>query len=310
MQVQPPIQNGGCMDISPFLNQIKYKKPLINIISNGVTRNFIADSMLAIGCSPIMAEATEELADIIPRCDALVINTGTPTKQKKDQYKRAIQLAREYRIPLVLDFPGVGSSEFRSSIANEIIALLDSTFASKNRREADWPVCIRGNAKEIIELQHSTDRSVPYNRTVGIDSDSISDNALLNAEHLLKYVPLVHISGNENIICARDTNKAHLPSMKIERVPGGHEFMRLGSGFGCTNSAVNAALLSLTKNAAFESFACVCAAQHIMLQAGKTAANYSGPGTFKTAFIDSLYNLITQNNINNPITKGELYAHN
>lgn len=304
-----------------ILELIRKNKPLINVISNDVTKNFIADSLLAIGCSPIMATAVEELEDIIKNCNALVINTGTPDKTRIETYIKALSIAKEYAIPTVLDFPGAASSRFRTDIADQLFSIL----SMDTRSQTNWPVCIRGNASEIIHLGLfaaglSTDRSVKNDKHIGIDSRDPAESAFLQAGELLDFSSVVHISGAENIVCTREFSlKAHNSStLRAERIPGGHHFMRLSSGFGCVNSAINAAFLSTLHiqaddtrtikqhNIANQAFSLTGDAQRFLYSAGRSACNYNGPASYKTAFIDSLFNT---SRIETKQIKGELYAH-
>lgn len=52
--------------------------PLVHCITNYVTVNDVANCILAIGASPIMADDIAEAADITSISKALVINMGTP----------------------------------------------------------------------------------------------------------------------------------------------------------------------------------------------------------------------------------------
>lgn len=65
---------------------IEEKHPLIHNITNYVAMNFVANSLLAIGASPIMARALEEVEEISSRCDALALNLGIPEKKDHSGY--------------------------------------------------------------------------------------------------------------------------------------------------------------------------------------------------------------------------------
>ena len=52
------------------------RHPLIHNITNYVAMNFVANSLLAIGASPIMARAEEEVGEISAKCQALALNLG------------------------------------------------------------------------------------------------------------------------------------------------------------------------------------------------------------------------------------------
>ena len=70
------------MSVSAPLAAIRAQHPLLHCISNIVSANDCANLALAIGASPIMAQAPQEMADIAALADAVVLNTGTPDEAK------------------------------------------------------------------------------------------------------------------------------------------------------------------------------------------------------------------------------------
>ena len=56
---------------------VKEKSPLVHNITNYVAMNFSANALLAIGASPVMSHATEEVAEMALMAGAVVINIGT-----------------------------------------------------------------------------------------------------------------------------------------------------------------------------------------------------------------------------------------
>lgn len=68
------------------LAAIRARKPLLHCISNLVTANDCANLALAVGASPIMAQAPQEMADIAVLASAVVLNTGTPDEAKFTAY--------------------------------------------------------------------------------------------------------------------------------------------------------------------------------------------------------------------------------
>lgn len=64
------------------LAAIRARKPLLHCISNLVTANDCANLALAVGASPIMAQAPQEMADIAVLASAVVLNTGTPGRSQ------------------------------------------------------------------------------------------------------------------------------------------------------------------------------------------------------------------------------------
>lgn len=92
------------------LAAIRARKPLLHCISNLVTANDCANLALAVGASPIMAQAPQEMADIAVLASAVVLNTGTPDEAKFTAARLAGAAANRRGIPVVLDPVGVGAS--------------------------------------------------------------------------------------------------------------------------------------------------------------------------------------------------------
>jgi hydroxyethylthiazole kinase len=59
------------------LSRIRAQAPLIHNITNYVVMNSTANALLAIGASPVMAHAVEEVEAMVALSQALVINIGT-----------------------------------------------------------------------------------------------------------------------------------------------------------------------------------------------------------------------------------------
>lgn len=66
--------------VSHLLEKVRAENPLVHNITNQVVTNFTANGLLALGASPVMANAKEEVAEMAQLADALVLNIGTLTK--------------------------------------------------------------------------------------------------------------------------------------------------------------------------------------------------------------------------------------
>ncbi|MBN2538502.1 MAG: hydroxyethylthiazole kinase, partial [Deltaproteobacteria bacterium] len=64
-------------DIYLDIEKIRETSPLIHNITNYVVMNSTANALLAIGASPVMAHAVEEVEEMTGIARALVINIGT-----------------------------------------------------------------------------------------------------------------------------------------------------------------------------------------------------------------------------------------
>jgi hydroxyethylthiazole kinase len=244
------------------LIQIKEKSPLIHNITNYVVMNSTANALLAIGASPVMAHAVDEVAEMTGIASALVINIGTLDSAWVEAMLIAGKKARERQIPVVFDPVGAGATAFRTAISRKII-------------EECKPSVIRGNASEIIALHNDGNM-----RTKGVDSMENSISALVPAKILAKQTnAIVVVSGERDYI----TN-----GKDVEIVENGSALMGRVTGMGCTATAliavfaaVNADLLQASTHA-----------MAIMGIAGEVAASRSlGNGSFQVNFLDELFTM-------------------
>jgi hydroxyethylthiazole kinase len=243
------------------LQLVRSTSPLVHNITNFVVMNNTANALLAIGASPVMAHAVEEVKDMVAIASSLVINIGTLSNTWVDAMFLAGDAAHIKGIPVVFDPVGVGATSYRNQVAAAIIARCK-------------PSIIRGNASEIMSLAKET------STTKGVDSTVASETALDAAKRLaLEAGTVVVISGKEDFITDGKT---------IRCVKNGSSLMSRVTGMGCTATAIIGAFAAINQNP-------LLAALHamtVMGVAGELAAEQAqGPGTMQLHFIDTLYNL-------------------
>ena len=61
------------------LELVREKKPLVHNITNYVVMNYTANALLAMGASPVMAHAQNEVEEMVSLAGSLVQNIGTLT---------------------------------------------------------------------------------------------------------------------------------------------------------------------------------------------------------------------------------------
>ena len=83
-----------------LLTKIRREQPLIHCITNIVVANFQANGLLALGASPVMADAIEEAADIAAVSSATVLNIGTLKQDTVEAIILAGKSARSMVFPL------------------------------------------------------------------------------------------------------------------------------------------------------------------------------------------------------------------
>jgi hydroxyethylthiazole kinase len=252
--------------LKPALNDlilIRQQSPIIHNLTNLVVMQTTANLLLAIGASPIMAHAKEELSEIIQIAQALVINIGTLDEEWINAIEKAQFAALQQRIPIIFDPVGAGASHYRTSTAKQIL-----------KRGIN---ILRGNATEILSL---TDATI---NTKGIDSQHTSKEALIAGKQLAQqYHCTVVISGRVDVIIDQD-QEVHIPY--------GTPLFTKVTGMGCGATAIIGAFAAVNKNY----FKAAIHAMTLYTLAGElAAANAKGPGTFATALLDALFSLNTE----------------
>ena len=239
---------------------IKQNSPLVHNITNTVSMQTIANMLLALGASPIMAHAPEELENIVSIAQSLVLNIGTLDKASLACMAQAQQYANTRQIPIILDPVGAGASTFR-------------TIEAKNILQRGVTV-VRGNASEILALYDQK------NSTKGVDSTQQSEFALQSAMHLSKqYNCCVVISGQQDIICWNNI---------VLSVNHGTALLTRVTGMGCSVTALIGAFIAVIPHPALAS---MYAMATLGLAAEKAERISQGPGSFYPALLDVLYSL-------------------
>jgi len=248
-------------EITQNLELVRAHSPLVHNITNYVVMNSTANALLAIGASPVMAHAPEEVEDMVAIASALVINIGTLSEPWVAAMTKAARQAIKKGIPIVYDPVGVGATAYRT---RTILALL----------EAARPAIIRGNASEIIVSAGAACK------TKGVDSAAAAGSALNSARQLSqKHGCVVCVSGETDHIVSKND---------LAMIHNGHALMPRVTGLGCTASALCGAFAAVNP----DYFAATVSAMAVMGIAGEMAAERSkGPGSMQVEFLDALFNL-------------------
>ncbi|MFQ5443470.1 MAG: hydroxyethylthiazole kinase [Nitrospinales bacterium] len=243
------------------LAALREKKPLIHNITNFVAMNYTANALLAMGASPMMAHAENEVKELVSSASALVLNIGTPSKARIAAMIIAGKKATALNMPIVLDPVGSGTGSFRTSSAATII---DQTRVS----------VIRGNASEILSL-HRSDIKIK-----GIDAVHSVDEAAEIAGILAGEIQAtLAITGPEDLVTDGD---------RTIRVRNGHPLMGYVTGTGCVSTATIGAFLTVEDDLVSATAASLA---FLGLAGEKAAEKAAAPGSFKSALIDALYTI-------------------
>jgi len=240
---------------------IRSKAPVIHNITNYVVMNNTANALLAIGASPVMAHALDEVEEMVNIASALVINIGTLSEHWIESMFKAAHQARTKGIPVILDPVGAGATSYRTKTARDLIA-------------AEPPTIIRGNASEIMALYDEK------SKTKGVDSAASSDQAIDIAKRLSEtHQCVVCISGETDYIVGQK---------KMLKIKNGHKMMSRVTGLGCTASALCGAFAAIEKSY----LDATAQAMAVMGITGELAAEIAtGPGSLQVHFLDYLYRI-------------------
>jgi hydroxyethylthiazole kinase len=244
--------------IPELLERVRMKRPLVHHITNYVTVNDCANITIAAGAAPVMADAVEEVCEMVTCAGALVLNIGTLNKGQIESMLLAGGMANDRQIPVILDPVGAGATWFRTKSAQRLLDELKITI-------------LKGNAGEIGILAGAEAH------VKGVDSHGVTGDLEKIARNFAKRAGMtVVVSGATDIVT--DGNRILL-------VENGHPMMGGISGTGCMAASVIGAFASVTDDPVIASAAALAA----FGIAGEKAARYArGPGSFKTALFDEM----------------------
>jgi hydroxyethylthiazole kinase len=240
------------------LQGIRQGAPLVHNITNFVSMEVVANCLLALGASPAMVHAEEEVEDFVAIARALVVNIGTLSPPWVAAMMRAGGRASALGRPWVLDPVGAGATPYRTRTALELIERV--------------PTVIRGNASEILALAGAA-----TGPTKGVDSSHSADEAVLAAQQLAQASgAVVAVTG------------------KVDRITDGERWLEVNNGdarmtrvtaLGCAASAVIGAVLTVERDPL------QAAAQGLAifgLAGERAAAAAPGPGSLRWRIVDEL----------------------
>ena len=223
--------------------------------------NTTANALLAIGASPVMAHAVEEVEELAGIAGALVLNIGTLSSAWVDAMVLAGKQANRKGVPVVIDPVGAGATDLRNQTMKRLLAEVR-------------PAVIRGNASEIRALYYVEQG------TKGVDSTHTPEQALEAARALAGALQCV--------VCTSGETDVIVSMQGVIRVSNGHPMMPRVTGLGCTATALIGAFAAVNPSP----FEATAHAMAVMGIAGEMAAAHSpGPGSLQLHFLDALYQL-------------------
>jgi hydroxyethylthiazole kinase len=152
-------------DLKSLLKKLRDERPLVHNITNYVVMNFTANTLLAMGASPVMAHAADEVEEMVSLAGALVINIGTLSKHWIESMLRAGRRANELGVPIILDPVGSGATSLRTNTFRNLVKELRLSV-------------VRGNGSEILSIASDSIR------TKGVETAHGAEQALETAREV------------------------------------------------------------------------------------------------------------------------------
>ena len=247
--------------LADSLSAIQEAEPLVQHLTNEVTKNDLANITLHGGALPVMADAPAEAPEMAELAGAILLNTGRMSDSNIDALHNAGQAANELGVPVVLDPVGVGATPTRTEVVESLLETVEFT-------------AIKGNYGEISALA-GVEAEVKGVESVG-EYDEIADTARALAGSA---GAAVVASGKTDVVASADAAYC---------VETGHEMMGEVVGTGCMLGSTVATFCGGVSDS-------LSAALHATLSfglVGEQAADiaHNGPASYRTNFLDSVWN--------------------
>ncbi|MDA7025288.1 hydroxyethylthiazole kinase [Bacillus sp. CLL-7-23] len=248
-------------DVAIGIERVREEKPLVHNMTNQVVTNFTANGLLSLGASPVMANAREEVADMVKIAAALVLNIGTLTLESVESMIIAGKAANEQGVPVIFDPVGAGATPFRTNSAKRI---MDEVMVS----------VVRGNASEIANMLGEENWVIK-----GVDAGEENGDKLVLAKKAAEaWRTTVVITGAEDIIT---------DGKRLYTAHNGHQLLTKVTGTGCLLTSVIGAFCAIEKDFCQAALSAVvyygCAAER-----AAERTEHQGPGSFQIEFLNQL----------------------
>jgi len=247
-------------DFVQDLAELRRLGPLTHWNSNSVGAALMANVLLAVGASPAMIAAREEVVEFAALASGVLINLASVTEDRADNLLLSAEAAQRAGTPWVFDPVAIGVLKFRTRLAHELLRY--------------QPAVIKGNASEILALAGLDGHAK------GVDATVPSIDALASALELAQQTgAVIAITGAVDFIT---------DGRQIIEIPGGHPVMSRVTGTGCALGALIAAFLGVSPTP----LRAASAAAAVFAVAGEQAGRETtGPSSFVVRFVDLLSQL-------------------
>jgi len=249
--------------LAQILSTLRTTRPLIHHLTNDVVMNDTANMTLFFGGLPVMTAAREEVVEMVQAASALVLNIGTLTPAQVETMLAAGHAANARNIPIILDPVGAGATQLRTDAALHLLSELRIAV-------------LRGNVGEIGAVS-GMGGAVRGVESIGSDTDP----QILAREAARSFKTVVAITGQRDLIS---------DGQRLYGVDNGHIWLTTLTGTGCMATTAIATCAAVAPDAMLAATAAL-AAYGLAAERAAAMAGVQGPGSFKAAFFDQVYNL-------------------
>lgn len=241
-----------------LLRRLRLEKPLVHHVTNLVTVNDVAAATLATGALPVMAIAPEEVEEVAGQASCLVLNLGTPTRDRLAAMAAAGRQASGRGVPVVVDPVGAGTSRMRSEAARRLLRELRVTVVRANPAEmahlAGRPAVLRG-VESVASAGPPEEAAAAVARAYGV---------------------VAAVTGSRDWVT---------DSSRFVAVDNGHPMLKQVVGSGCMATAVVACFVAVGDDPLV---AAAAGLAYLGYAAELASLEARGPGTFRAALLDRL----------------------
>ena len=251
--------------IAELFSEIRAKKPLVHHITNYVTVNDCANITLAIGASPVMADAPEEAADIARIASALVLNMGTLNARTVASMLAAGKAANEAGVPVVFDPVGAGASAFRNQTAARILNEVKISVLRGNISEIRFLAGLRAETKGVDAAES--------------DMRGTASSVALAKELAARLGCVIAITGAVDVVSDGE---------KTVFIQNGHPKLSELTGTGCMCSSLIGSFCGTAPHIPLEATIAALLSMGIAGEIAYEAAGLRGNGSFRAALHDAM----------------------
>lgn len=248
--------------ICEITDYVKKQKPLIHCITNPISINQCANTILAAGAKPVMAEHPGEVCEITESADSLMLNLGNITDARMNSMRISANKANEKEIPVILDAVGIACSGLRRQYIKDILSKASMTV-------------IKGNYSEICALHNEQYFFAGVDAEDALNRENVKETAVNLAK---KYNAVILATGKTDVITDGE-NTIY--------VNNGCRELTYVTGTGCMLGSLCASFLAVSEP--MDAIVSACVYFGIC---GQLAVTDKGTATFMVNLTDKLSTLI------------------